>query len=51
MDHTPIDRMLTDLEESDPAEAPDIADAAAAALAELLDEEEGGEDPAPTTGH
>lgn len=41
MDHTPIDDLLSELEASDPADAPDIADAIAVALSEELEAEDG----------
>ena len=37
MDDTPLDRMITELESADPAEAPDAADAGAQELARRLD--------------
>ena len=37
MDTTPLDSMLRALEEADPADAPDIADAVARALGDWLD--------------
>ena len=46
MDDTPVDDLASELEEADPAEAPEIADAIAAALGSELDE---GDDSAPET--
>lgn len=48
MDDTPLDAMLSELESSDPADAPPVADEIARRLAERLDEGDGGgEDAAP----
>lgn len=49
MDDTSLDRLVSDLEEADPADAPDIADAIAVELADQLDgpDEEAAPDPAP----
>lgn len=44
MDHTPIDDLLSDLEDADPAEAPPIADEIANALSDQLEEDDGDED-------
>ena len=41
MDDTPLDDLLSELEESDPADSPETADAIAAMLSELLDGEDG----------
>jgi hypothetical protein len=39
MDDTPMDEMLSELEDGDPADAPDLADAIADRLAEDLEED------------
>lgn len=41
MDHTPLEDLLTGLEAADPADAPETADAIAAALSEQLDDDDG----------
>lgn len=43
MDHTPVDDLLAELEETDPAEAAEPADAIASALSEQLEAEDGEE--------
>ncbi len=43
MDTTPNERLLTDLAEADPADAPDIADELADRLSDELDEPTGDE--------
>lgn len=40
MDHKPIDDLVTELEASDPADAPPVADAVAGRLAAELDDED-----------
>jgi hypothetical protein len=44
MDDTPVDSLLSDLEESDSADAPDVADAVADRLTQALEDEEPGAD-------
>lgn len=46
MDDTTLDQKLTDLESADPADAPDLADAIASTLSDLLEDGEG-DDTAP----
>jgi hypothetical protein len=48
MDHTPLDDLLTGLEAADPADAPEIADAIAAALSEQLAKDDGDEPETPS---
>jgi len=48
MDHTPLDDLLTGLEAADPADAPETADAIAAALSEQLEEDDGDEPETPS---
>ena len=43
MDPTPTDELISQLADADPAEAPDPADAVAAALSEELESDEGDE--------
>jgi len=44
MDHKPTDELLTELDEADPAEAPELADAVADQLERAIDD---GAEPAP----
>jgi hypothetical protein len=48
MDDTPLDELLTELETADPAEAPEIADAIAADLSEMLETDDGDEPETPS---
>ena len=48
MDHTPPDDLLTGLEAADPADAPEMADAIAAALSEQLEDDDGDEPETPS---
>lgn len=47
MDDTPVDSLLTALEEADPAEAAELADAVAERLGSALAAEDAGADPTP----
>lgn len=47
MDHTPIDDLLSELEDTDPAEAPPVADEIARRLSTQLDRDDDGADDAP----
>jgi hypothetical protein len=47
MDDTPVDQILTELEAADAADAPDLADSIAEALAHDLDADPEETDPAP----
>lgn len=47
MDDTQLDQLVSELEAADPADAPEIADAAVAGLAEQLDALTREADPAP----
>jgi hypothetical protein len=48
MDDTPMDPKLSELEATDPADAPELADAIADALSDELEADEE-DDPAPST--
>lgn len=48
MDHTPIEELLSELEETDPADAPPIAEEIGDRLSVEIDEDDDGAEPAPS---